>query len=59
SNADRQAPWTSPAVALPAGSRDEQVEELVTRTLETRPVPGGNWTTRSMAERAGMSDTSV
>ncbi|MGH9072368.1 MAG: IS630 family transposase [Acidimicrobiales bacterium] len=48
-----------PRCGAPRRISDEQVEELVVKTLETKPVSGGSWTTRSMGERAGMSDTSV
>jgi transposase len=35
------------------------VEEVITRTLETRPVAGTHWSTRSMAQASGLSQTAV
>ncbi|MFF1378705.1 helix-turn-helix domain-containing protein [Streptomyces sp. NPDC058308] len=49
---------------LPRGGRkrtvtDEQVAELVRLTLETKPANAARWSTRSMARRAGMSQSTV
>jgi transposase len=38
---------------------DERVEQLVTRTLETRPRGATHWSTREMAKRSGLSRTTV
>lgn len=38
---------------------DEQVEEVVVRTLETRPTDATHWSTRSMAAEMGISRNSV
>jgi transposase len=49
-----------PRPGRPRTVTDEQVELVVTRTLEEMP-PGGDthWSTRSMARSAGMSQTAV
>jgi transposase len=38
---------------------DEQVAELVTRTLEHKPKDATHWSTRSMARETGMSQSTV
>lgn len=38
---------------------DEQVEDVVTRTLETTPANATHWRTRSMAEASGLSQTAI
>jgi transposase len=38
---------------------DARVEEVVTRTLETKPEDATHWSTRGMAEAAGLSQTAV
>src|SRR5512135_1777462 len=39
---------------------DEQVEDVVVHTLEERPPDGGtHWSTRAMARRTGMSQSTV
>ncbi|MGW2402906.1 IS630 family transposase [Kitasatospora sp. NPDC001664] len=38
---------------------DEQVAELVRATLETKPKNATHWSTRSMAERVGLSQSTV
>ena len=38
---------------------DEQVEVLITRTLETAPEQGTHWSTRRMAKAAKMSQSAV
>lgn len=38
---------------------DEQIEELVTRTLESKPASSTHWSTRSMAKAAGLSQSAV
>jgi transposase len=46
----------------PGGPRtisDEAVAEVVTLTLETRPSNATHWSTRSMAQRVGLSQTAV
>ena len=48
-----------PRCGAPRRITDEQVEQVVVRTLETKPASATHWTTRSMAEASGLSDTSV
>jgi transposase len=46
----------------PGGPRsisDEAVAEVVTLTLETKPKNATHWSTRSMAERVGLSQTAI
>lgn len=38
---------------------DDQVEDVVVRTLETRPKGGTHWSTRSMAKHVGLSHSSI
>src|SRR5690242_9450862 len=38
---------------------DEQVQAVITRTLETRPTSGTHWSTRSLAQEMGLSQTAV
>ena len=38
---------------------DEQVEEIVIKTLESTPKDATHWSTRSMAEASGLSDHTV
>jgi len=48
-----------PRPGAPRKLGDAEVEALVTRTLETKPKEGTHWSTRGMAEAAGMSQSSV
>lgn len=48
-----------PRCGAPRTITDEQVEAVVTRTLETAPENATHWSTRSMAEATGMSQTAV
>ena len=48
-----------PRCGAPRRITDEQVEQVVVRTLETKPANATHWTTRSMAEASGLSDTTV
>ena len=38
---------------------DEQIKELITATLETTPADATHWSTRSMAEHLGLSQSMV
>ena len=38
---------------------DERIEELITATLETTPPNATHWSTRSMAEHLGLSQSMV
>jgi transposase len=49
-----------PRPGAPRKITDEQVERLITATLEQEPPRGDtHWSTRSMAEQAGMSQSAV
>ena len=51
--------YDEPRVGGPRRISDEQVEALVVKTLETKPKGHTHWSTRKMAEKAGMSHTMV
>jgi len=51
--------YDEPRVGAPRTISDEQVEDVVVRTLETKPKGGTHWSTRSMAKKAGMSHAMV
>jgi transposase len=38
---------------------DDQVEAVIVKTLEDKPVGATHWSTRSMARATGMSQTSI
>ncbi|MEO7144177.1 MAG: hypothetical protein ABI165_11835 [Bryobacteraceae bacterium] len=38
---------------------DAQVEEAVTKTLESMPANGAHWSTRLMAQKTGRSQTAI
>lgn len=48
-----------PRPGRPRTIADEQVEEVITRTLESVPVNATHWSTRSMAAATGLSQTAV
>ena len=48
-----------PRPGAPRTITDAQVEDVVTRTLETKPANATHWATRSMAEATGMSQTAI
>lgn len=48
-----------PRPGAPRTITDAQVEEVVTRTLETKPKNATHWSTRSMAQATGMSQTAI
>jgi transposase len=48
-----------PRPGPPRTITDEQVFEVITRTLETTPVDATHWSTRSMAAQVGLSQTAV
>ena len=48
-----------PRCGAPRKITDEQVEAVVTRTLETTPENATYWSTREMASSTGMSQTAV
>lgn len=51
--------YDEPRVGAPRTISDEKVEEIVVQTLETTPRGRTHWSTRKMAERAGVSASSV
>ncbi len=48
-----------PRPGAPRRIGDSQIEEVVTRTLETMPANRTHWSTRAMAEAVGLSQTAV
>jgi transposase len=48
-----------PRPGRPRTIGDEQVEEVVIKTLETTPKDATHWSTRSMAREVGLSQTAV
>jgi transposase len=51
--------YDEPRVGGPRKITDEQIEAIVVQTLETTPKGRTHWSTRKMAERAGISHSSV
>jgi transposase len=49
----------APRPGAPRQVGDDQIEQLIARTLETRPEGATPWSTRAMARRVGMSQTMV
>ena len=48
-----------PRPGQPRTVTDEQVEEVVTKTLETTPKDATHWSTRSMAAEVGLTQSAV
>jgi transposase len=48
-----------PRPGAPRTITDEQVEQVITKTLEETPTDATHWSTRSMARATGMSQTAV
>jgi transposase len=48
-----------PRPGPPRTITDARVEEVVTRTLETKPTSATHWSTRGMAKTLGLSQTAV
>lgn len=48
-----------PRCGAPRKIGDDRIEEIVTRTLETRPTDATHWSTRGMAKTSGVSASSV
>jgi transposase len=49
----------APRPGAPRQVGDEQIERLIALTLETQPEGATHWSTRTMAQRAGLSQTMV
>jgi transposase len=48
-----------PRVGAPRTITDRQIEEVVTKTLETMPANSTHWSTRLMAAKTGLSQTAI
>jgi len=48
-----------PRPGAPRTVTDEAVEQVVVRTLESKPVDATHWSTRSMAAATGMSQSAI
>ena len=48
-----------PRPGAPRKITDAQVEALITRTLETTPAQGTHWSTRTIAQATGMSQSAI
>jgi transposase len=48
-----------PRPGAPRTITDAQVEQVITKTLESKPKAATHWSTRSMAEHVGLSQTAV
>ena len=48
-----------PRPGAPRSITDKQVEAVVTKTLESMPVHSTHWSTRLMAQKAGLSQTAI
>ena len=48
-----------PRCGAPRKIGDNRIEEIVTKTLETKPADATHWSTRGMAKAAGVSASSV
>ena len=48
-----------PRPGTPRSLTDTQIEEAITKTLETKPANATHWSTRSLAKALGLSQTAV
>ena len=48
-----------PRPGAPRKATDDQIVEVITRTLEGPPTQATQWTTRGLAEVAGLSKTTI
>jgi transposase len=48
-----------PRPGAPRTLQDAQIEEVVTRTLESKPAHATHWSTRKMAETLGLSQSAI
>lgn len=51
--------YDEPRVGTPRKISDDQIEEVIVKTLEAKPKGRTHWSTRSMAKEAGMSPSTV
>jgi transposase len=51
--------YDEPRIGGPRKITDEQVEAIIVKTLETKPEGHTHWSTRKMAEKAGLSHTMI
>jgi transposase len=48
-----------PRPGAPRTLQDSQIEEVITRTLESKPEDATHWSTRKMAETLGLSQSAI
>jgi transposase len=48
-----------PRPGAPRSLSDAKIEEVITRTLESKPDNATHWSTRSMAQRVGLSQSAI
>src|ERR1041385_3137410 len=48
-----------PRVGAPRTITDRQIEEVVTKTLESMPANSSHWSTRLMAQEMGLSQNAI
>jgi hypothetical protein len=51
--------YDEPRIGGPRRISDEEVEAVIVKTLETTPTGHTHWSTRKMAQKAGMSHTTI
>ena len=51
--------YDEPRPGVPRSVTDDQVEEIIRRTIEDTPPAATHWSTRSMAARSGVSQSTV
>jgi len=51
--------FDEPRPGAPRSITDAQVEEVVTKTLESMPVNSTHWSTRLMAQKTGLSQSAI
>jgi transposase len=51
--------FDDPRVGAPRQITDQQVEDVVTKTLESMPANSTHWSTRLMAEETGLSQNAI
>jgi transposase len=48
-----------PRVGAPRKITDQQIEDVITKTLESIPAHGTHWSTRLMAQQAGLTQNAI